>query len=598
MPPPRRVSPLALVLAASLALSIFIALRLPLLDPDEGRNAEVAREMAVDGDLVIPHLAGMPYLDKPPGFFWAAALSIRALGHTPLAARLPSIIASLLTLWLVGRAAQSAGGTRFAVIAMALLASAPLFAGLSAYVIFDMMLTLCVTVVWLGVAREVEDSGGEVNTRGATNTRVITMRRLAMFAAIAAGILIKGPVMLAWALGGTLGAALMLRSLAPLRWLAWWPGWILAFGIPGAWFAAASARFPEYPHYAFIEESLERLTSNSFHRQQGWWFVPAVLVGGALPWSLVTPWSRSRWREATLGMRSTARVGLGFVLFAAVFFALSHSKLVTYLLPIFPALAWMAATMWNDRRVSHTSGEALILLLLAALIPLGWFAYLTTLPMASRSAEDLWFNRMVYQVTEVLAGLTAIALFGWIRSSRSLVLAATIAWCPALVVAAMPEHAPFGGSAVADTFNMNMSAISGEYLAAAIREHGDRAAIYKGCYSPGTDFMLGRGSRLVSEDGRETTSNYIERYRNLLKSRGLWRALDSLPPDTAAIVVGEPPPPPPMMPIKTHVLPGGKVVYEVPKPTPRTPWPYRGIYSDRRFTAWRFASPGEPIIHR
>jgi hypothetical protein len=118
--------------------------------------------------------------------------------------------------------------------------------------------------------------------------------------------------------------------------------------------------------------------------------------------------------------------------------------------------------------------------------------------------------------------------------------------------------------------------------------------IYKECYSPGTDFLLGRDSRLVSKDGRETTSNYIERYRETLKRRGQWRAADSLPPDTAAIVVGEPPPRPGEVPLKSHVLPGGKVVYEVPKRILRTPWPYWRIYSDRRFTAWRFASPGEP----
>jgi hypothetical protein len=250
--------------------------------------------------------------------------------------------------------------------------------------------------------------------------------------------------------------------------------------------------------------------------------------------------------------------------------------------------------MWSDRRVSHTSGEALILILLAALIPLGWFAYLTTLPMANRSAEALWSYRVVYQVTGALALLTAIALLGWIRSSRSMVLATTIAWCPALVISAIPEHAPYGGSVAADNFNMNVSAISGEYLAAAIRRHGDRAVIYKECYSPGTDFLLGRDSRLVSKDGRETTSNYIERYRETLKRRGQWRAADSLPPDTAAIVVGEPPPRPGEVPLKSHVLPGGKVVYEVPKRILRTPWPYWRIYSDRRFTAWRFASPGEP----
>src|SRR5262249_37333966 len=157
--------------------------------------------------------------DKPPAFFWAAALSIRVLGHTPFAARVPAMIAGLLTLWLVGRTAARAGGARLGWIAPALLAAAPLFAGLSAYVIFDMPLALCVPAGWLGGAREVAD--------GAT-----AAARLAMFGAIALGILTKGPVMLAWAIGGSVAAALMLRSRSPLRWLAWWPGWIVALGPP------------------------------------------------------------------------------------------------------------------------------------------------------------------------------------------------------------------------------------------------------------------------------------------------------------------------------------------------------------------------------
>src|SRR5262249_19855930 len=170
--------PRLLVLFASLLVSSFIALSVPLFAPDEVRNAEVAREMAADGDWLVPHLAGMPYLDKPPAFFWAAALSIRVLGHTPFAARVPAMIAGLLTLWLVGRAAAPAGRAAAGWIAPALLAAAPLFAGLSAYVIFDMPLALCVTAVWLGVAREVADGASAA-------------ARLAMFGAIALGILTK-----------------------------------------------------------------------------------------------------------------------------------------------------------------------------------------------------------------------------------------------------------------------------------------------------------------------------------------------------------------------------------------------------------------------
>jgi 4-amino-4-deoxy-L-arabinose transferase-like glycosyltransferase len=439
---------LILVLLASLAFSTFIARTLPLLDPDEGRNAEVGREMAMSGDVLIPHLAGMPYLDKPPAFFWLVSLSVRRFGHTPLAARLPSILASLITLALFGRAARRAGGDRFAWIAMALLASAPLFAGLSAYVIFDMLLTLCVTVVWLGVAAE--SAGGSS-----------AWLRFAMFAAIALGILTKGPVMLAWMLGGSVGAALLMRSRAPLRWMAWWPGWVVGLGLPGLWLWSVSARFPEFAHYALLEESLERMTTDSFHRQQPWWFVPVVLIGGALPWSLITPWRSALGPRSSPGVRVTATVGAGFLAFAAIFFTLSQSKLVTYLLPAFPPLAWVAATAWNE-----TAGS-----------------------------RRRWIIRWA-----VLGVLTA------------------------LLVVALPLLTPDLGP-------------SGSKLAAGIARAGGGPLCYRRCYSPGTDYLLGVTSPIVSLNGVETTSNYIVRYRDALKARGQWRALGGVPRDFSGLVV-------------------------------------------------------------
>jgi len=185
--------------------------------------------------------------------------------------------------------------------------------------------------VWVLLAEEVERGPG-------------SMRRVAMFTAVAAGVLIKGPVMLAWALGGSLGTALLLRAWAPLRWLRWPLGWLIVLGAAGGWFALASARYPEYPHYAFVEESLERVTTGSFHREHPLWFVPVILIAGALPWSLATPW--------TTRVSRMARVGLGFVLFAVLFFTASHSKLATYLLPCFPPLALVAAESW------HAAGNA------------------------------------------------------------------------------------------------------------------------------------------------------------------------------------------------------------------------------------------------
>lgn len=316
------------IAAVALAASLLLATAFPLLDPDEGRNAEVAREMLAGGDWLVPHLAGMAYLDKPPALFWAEAGVMRVAGRNRWAARVPAALAACALLLVFGALAARRRGGAFARRLVALTAAAPLFAVLSAYAIFDMLLALCVAVVIAGIAEELASGPS-------------TARRTAMFLAIAAGILVKGPVMLAWVLGGALATALLARSRAPLAWLKWWPGWMLALAIPGAWFALASQRYPEYPHYAFLEESFERMSTGHFHRQQGWWFVPAVLAGGALPWSLLTPWRALRLRD------DTARAMLGFVVFATVFFTLSQSKLVTYLVPALPPLAWLAAEAWS-----------------------------------------------------------------------------------------------------------------------------------------------------------------------------------------------------------------------------------------------------------
>lgn len=507
--PPRRSILPGLVALAAFLLSMLLAGAFPLLDPDEGRNAEVAREMAAGGGLLVPQLAGMPYLDKPPGLFWAAAAAVRVAGVVPWAARVPAALAAALTLALLVRAAQRRHGRPFALKAAALLFFAPLFTVLSAYVIFDMPLALCVTAVWLGLAAEL-DRGPDA------------WRRLGMFAAVAAGVLVKGPVMLAWALGGSLGAALLFRSVKPLRWLGWWPGWLVVLGLAGGWFALASARFPEYPRYAFLEETFERVATGSFEREQPWWFVPVVLAAGTLPWSLATPW----WRKRTPGEESTlsveSRAGLGFVLFAAVFFTFSHSKLVTYLLPALPMLAWTAAEGWSDagRARRGAWGLTAVFLALALLFGLAGFGPWLARAGAPFASGVLGAKIMMGCFAYIAIRSAAAALGNPDRAFTGILL-----FTPILLLAA---GAPLLEYAAAQ---------SGESLAAAIAVTAPGGTVrYVGCYSPGTDYRLGRRSELVSATGHETTSNYQVRYRATLRSRGQWTPL-AAEPDTGRVAV-------------------------------------------------------------
>src|SRR5579875_697924 len=136
-----------LPLAVIAVCLFFIGLgRLPLLEPDEGRNAEVAREMLVSHDWITPHYDTLPYLDKPVILFWAVAGSFRCFGLSEWAARFPSALAGALTVLMVWLAGAKLDGGKTGLRAGVLLATSLLFFALARMVIFDMLLTFWITL--------------------------------------------------------------------------------------------------------------------------------------------------------------------------------------------------------------------------------------------------------------------------------------------------------------------------------------------------------------------------------------------------------------------------------------------------------------------
>src|SRR5262245_40951120 len=92
--------PAVLLLVALPALLLYPWLGFRLLEPDEGRYAQVPREMLERGDWVVPTLQGEPYLDKPPLVYWLVMLSYRAFGTHDWAARLVPALAVHATILL------------------------------------------------------------------------------------------------------------------------------------------------------------------------------------------------------------------------------------------------------------------------------------------------------------------------------------------------------------------------------------------------------------------------------------------------------------------------------------------------------------------
>ena len=329
-----------LMAVATLALYLYGAHGFALADPDEARYGEIAREMIERGDWATPHLNQVKYLEKPPLVYWATALSFLGLGQSEFAARVPTVLAGLVTLLLSALLARRLYGSQTALLATAMLAWAPLFGFLSIVLTLDMSLTACTTAAMVAVWRAWSGGGDRRWVRVA-------------YAATALAMLVKGPVAVVL-VGGT--TFLFLVAHGGWRALRPWFDWralALAALIVLPWFLLVGWRNPEFWNYFIVDQHLHRYTSTKEHGEPIWYFAPVVLAGLA-PWSLALLFDPALLRGA-LDPRRWVPGTRFLALWAAVilvFFSLSVSKLPTYVLPALPPLAILGARtlLWGIER--------------------------------------------------------------------------------------------------------------------------------------------------------------------------------------------------------------------------------------------------------
>lgn len=302
----------------------------PLIDQDEGRNGEVAREMAQSNDYVLPHLNGLPYIDKPVLSFAAAAAVMEVLGPTELAARSVPFLATLATALLVGWFGARWYGREAGWVAGIAAAVAPLPLAFSRIVILDSLLALLVTSALFAFHAAIE---ARVAGRG---DRIFT---LIAWAAIGLGILTKGPVALAVPLMVAAPYALWRRA----SWAVWNPiGPLLMAAIIAPWVWFMEDRLPGYLEYVAVTETWQRVSSDELHRTQPWWYFLVIAGVGFFPW-----WPLAFGRRRLDGGTDPGRVfAVLWLLVPLVFFSLSRSKLPQYILPLMPAIALLLASRW------------------------------------------------------------------------------------------------------------------------------------------------------------------------------------------------------------------------------------------------------------
>jgi 4-amino-4-deoxy-L-arabinose transferase-like glycosyltransferase len=324
------------VLAILFAIVWFANLDVRKLQhPDEGRYAEIAREMVVTGDWVTPRLNGIKYFEKPPLQYWLTAASFEAFELDEWTARLPGAVAGFLTILIVGYVGCVLASPAVGAYAAVALAGCVWPFGIAHMVTLDALLTF-----WLALALGaflLAQHWRDVPARARA-------AMLVAWGATAAGVLTKGLVALVIPFCTLAIHTLATRDRSPWTRLHLVPGLLLFIALAAPWFIVVSSRNPEFARFFFIHEHFERFLTTEHRRTGAWWYFLPMLAIGILPWTGVFLWGlRRAWRQPpepdAPGAFAWVRFCLIWCAFVLVFFSVSGSKLPSYILPIFPAAA-------------------------------------------------------------------------------------------------------------------------------------------------------------------------------------------------------------------------------------------------------------------
>jgi 4-amino-4-deoxy-L-arabinose transferase-like glycosyltransferase len=324
-----------------------------LVHPDEGRYAEIAREMAASGDWVTPRLNGLKYFEKPPLQYWITAASYRLFGVHEWTARLWPALAGLLAVAAIGISGCALGGPALGVFAAIALAGTLWHAGMAQIVSLDSGLAFFLALAFAGMV---------IAQRAGTGTATRRMWMWVTWGAMAGAVLSKGPVGIALPAGVLVVYTLINRDWDLWRRLHLSSGLALFLLITAPWFIAVTRANDEFFSFFFIHENFQRFLTEEHQRTGPWYYFIPLAAAGSLPWLVILAFGVRRiWHDggASKGIFSWRRLALVWAAFVFVFFSLSGSKLPSYILPMFAPLALVAADLLLTQRTSSLSRQAL-----------------------------------------------------------------------------------------------------------------------------------------------------------------------------------------------------------------------------------------------
>lgn len=340
-----------------------------LNEPDEGRYAEIGREMLETGDWVLPTLWYVPHLEKPPFTYWLTGAAIAAFGINDWAIRLPFALSGLSGAWAVFLLGSSLGGQRVGKWAALILSCSLLYFAIARMAMTDIVLLqfVCWAVyfgwrAWRSLdepppqsideGEEDPDFSPDQLARGRLAKQSF-LWQLAAWVMCAGGFLTKGPLvfpLVAFALVPLLIRHRSDRRRLSLIGLGLVPGITLWAALTVPWFAILFERLPGAFEYMVGTQAGHALDAASKNRGGPIYFFVPILLFGFLPWTILLGWlwRKDHWANLSPTQKDGWLMLSSWAVLTFVLFSLNSAKLPHYILPMMPALALLVALRWPD----------------------------------------------------------------------------------------------------------------------------------------------------------------------------------------------------------------------------------------------------------
>lgn len=422
-----------LTLFTGLLFFIFLGSR-PLFVPDEGRYAEIAREMLTRNDFITPYLNHIKYFEKPAMFYWLGAIAIKIGGLSEWSLRTINaaigILGCLATYFTARQLYDRATGLTSALI----LATSMLYFVMSHMVSLDLPVTVFLSITLYGFL---------LATRAQSKN---AMRWCLYIAAISAAcaVLTKGLIGLVFPLMITGSWVLIMNEWRQLKRLPIVSALLIFLLIATPWHAMVTYYNPEFFHFYFIEQHILRYTTKDIgHYQPAWFFIPTLILG-FFPWIAFIPQIIASSLPCTWRERLTKQSECYFIIWAVLiflFFSFSKSKLIPYILPVIPALAiltgrYLALRLWLPTKGIKLGYTSCTLLSIAITCLLWGAGNNPTFPNPEQANLYLRYASLILAAGSTLAMLMSMrrpqVAFGILTFTTAIFLVTSYAAVPAI----------------------------------------------------------------------------------------------------------------------------------------------------------------------